>query len=129
MLHFNLLLMIYHYSPFTSKVLNILAIYKTFPHSITSLSVSWSLTSKSLTFTTFSTVLEVEMSLFAIFLTYFISGNSFILTYHAQYLLKVSIFCVKFSCIASYLTVTYHTHEFLYCTYTSWTAIARLIMS
>ena len=57
-----------HDSPFTNKLLNILAIYKTFLHYITSLSVSWSFTSsKSLTFTASSTVPEVEVSLLCYF--------------------------------------------------------------
>ena len=56
--HFILLcLWFYHYSPFISKLLNTLAMYKTFPDSITSLSVPWLLTSsKSLTSTASNTV-------------------------------------------------------------------------
>ena len=74
MLNFILLcLWIYHYSPFTSKSLNTLAIYKSSTHSIASLSVSWSLTSfKPLTCTASSTVLEIEMSLFRYFSHLFI---------------------------------------------------------
>ena len=73
LLSFFLSLWVYHCSPFTNKWLNTFAIYETFLHSITPLSLSsWTLTSsKSLTFLTSSTVLEVEMSLFCYFLTYF----------------------------------------------------------
>ena len=46
------------------------------------------------------------MSLFAIFSPIFLT-ILFILTYYAQ---KVSIFCSKFGCIASYLTVTSYTY-------------------
>ena len=70
---FLLCLWIYHYSPFTSKSLSTLAIYKSSTHPITSLSVSWSLISfKSLTCTASSTVPEVEMSLFCYFSHLFI---------------------------------------------------------
>ena len=85
---FFLYLWFYHYSPLTSKLLNTLAaIHKTFPHSITSLSVYWSLTSsKSLTFTAYNIVqYQKKCPYFAIFIPIFLSGNSLNLTYYAQY--------------------------------------------
>ena len=98
---FFLCLWFCHYSPFTNKLLNILAIYKTFPHSITSLSVSWSFTSsKSLTFTASSTVPEVEVSLLCYFYHLF-----FLLTFLLFYNLLCSIFYFKFQQFAQRLAV------------------------
>ena len=39
----------------------------------------------------------------------FVCGNSFILTYYAQYFTQSLIFCSKLSCIASYSKVTSYT--------------------
>ena len=93
----------YHYSSFINKWLNTLAIYKTFPHSITPLSLSsWSLTSsKSLMFPTSSTPYQrYRWAYFAIFSPLFLYFNYFVLTYYAQYftwifniLLKVQLYC------------------------------------
>ena len=67
-----------------------LAIYKTFPHSITSLSMSWSLT-YFFQITNFHCIYYSargrDEHILLLFLTIFIfpSGNSFILPYYAQY--------------------------------------------
>ena len=65
---------------------------------------------------------------FAFILSLFLSGNSFFLSYYAQYfaqrfniLLKVELY--------NQLLNSDITHIYLNCIYTSWTAIARLIMS
>ena len=76
----------YHYSPLTSKFLNTLAINKTFS-SLCNITLSVFVTYffQITNLPVSSTVPEVEMSLFCSFLPIFLSGNSFILTYYAQY--------------------------------------------
>ena len=60
----------------------------------------------------------------------FLYGNSFFWPIIFKTLLKVSIFCSKLSYIASYVLNIDIIHiMYLNCIYTSWTAIARLIIS
>ena len=94
------------HSLFTSKLLNTLATYKTFSPYI-SLSVSWCLSfSKPSTFTAFSTAPEVEMHLLFHFLIHSSLWQFLFYPIMLNILLKVSIFCLKVSVVASYLTVT-----------------------
>ena len=68
------------------------------------------------------------MSFLLSFSPIFLSGSSFIQTFYAQYFILV-IFCSKFNCIASYLTVTsYICIPQLYMHIMD-SYIARLIMS
>ena len=113
MLNFILfMLMIYHYLPFTSKLLSIVSQLCTLlefstkqlsSYSTTLLLVSCLLTSsKSLTF---YCILHSTSILFCYFFSpIFLSGN----TFYSDIL--CSIFCSRFSCIASCFSLTSHIH-------------------